>query len=428
MDAGQVGSLIFMVVLVVLSAYFSATETAFSSLNRARVKSRAEEGDAGSVLVLRLSEQYDKLLSTILIGNNIVNITLASVATVFFVRCIGQEGGPTVSTVVTTLIVLTFGEITPKSLAKEMPESFAHFSAPLLRVLMAVFTPVSFVFSKWKQWLSRLFSVKEASGVTEDELRIMVEEAEHGGGINEEESQLICSAIGFNDRTARDILVPRVDVEAVELTDSKEEIERVFRETQYSRLPVYDGTIDHIVGILLEKDFYASLYHTDTPTGQLLQSAVFVPESVKIGSLLRLLQKNKSHMAVVTDEYGGTVGIVTMEDILEELVGEIWDEHDEVVEEIRPDGEDRYRVLCSVGLDHLMEFFGLRQGAEEEASTVNGWVMEQLGKIPEPGDAFTYDRLRVTVLRAAERRAEELEITLRPEPGETSAPSEMPDA
>ena len=416
MGKDDIGSILLMIVLVALSAYFSATETAFSSLNRARVKSRADDGDARASLILRLSEQYDKLLSTILIGNNIVNITLASVGTIFFVNAIGAEGA-TVSTIVITLVVLIFGEISPKSLAKESPERFAAFSAPLLRVLMVVFTPASFVFAQWKKLLARLFAVKDAPAVTEDELLTMVEEAEHGGGINEAESELIRSAIEFNDRAARDILVPRVDVEAVALTDSKAQIAQVFADTNYSRLPVYDGTIDHIVGILLEKDFCNHVLHTDAPLSAALKPAVFVSEGMKISSLLRLLQKKKSHMAVVADEYGGTVGIVTMEDILEELVGEIWDEHDEAVEEIRPDGPNRYRVLCTIGLDHLLDFFHIRK--EPEAATVNGWVMEQLGKIPEQGDTFTYDRLTVRVLRVAERRAEELEIT--------AAPEESPD-
>ena len=408
----DIGAIITMVILVAFSAYFSATETAFSSLNRARIKSRAEDGDRRAALVLRLSEQYDKLLSTILIGNNIVNISLASIGTICFIRWLGNDGA-TVSTVVITVVVLIFGEISPKSLAKESPESFAGFSAPILRIIMVIFTPLSFLFSAWKKLLSKMFSVKDNSGVTEDELLIIVEEAQNGGGINKKEGELIRSAIEFNEHAAKDILVPRVDVEGIPVTATKEEIAEILSRTNYSRLPVYEESLDHIVGILLEKDFYNRVYTTKVPVKEIIKPAVFVSENMKISDLLHLLQRSKSLMAVVSDEYGGTVGIVTMEDILEELVGEIWDEHDEIVEEIKPIGKDKYRVLCTVGLDKLLNYFHIK--TEPEASSVNGWVMEQLGKIPEVGDLFIYGRLTVTVKKVQKRRAEVLEIVASPE-------------
>ncbi len=401
-----------MVALVIFSAFFSATETAFSTLNRVRIKTMAENGDFRAQRVLSLSDRYDNLLSTILVGNNIVNIGLASIATVFFVNLIGSEGA-TVSTAVITVVVLIFGEISPKSLAKESPERFAMFAAPVLRVLMILLTPVNFLFAQWKKFLSRVFVHRDDRKVTEDELLTIVQEAENEGGINEQESGLIRNAITFNDREARDVLVPRVDLEAVDQKDSKEKIAQMFAKTNYSRLPVYEESIDHIKGILLEKDFHNRAYQTDVPVTAILKPAVFVGESIKIRSLLQLLQQNKSHMAVVADEYGGTVGIVTMEDILEELVGEIWDEHDEVIQEIQKISDDCYHVLCTVGLDRLLEFFDVHQ--EPDAATVNGWVMEQLGKIPETGDKFAFDRLLVAVTRVDDRRAQELEITLLPE-------------
>ena len=407
-DSNHIGLILAFFVLLIFSAYFSATETAFSTLNRSRVKNRAENGDAKARLVLRLADQFDKLLSTILVGNNIVNISMASIATVFFVSLFGDRGA-TISTAVVTVLVLIFGEISPKSLAKESPERFADFSAPLLRVLMVILTPVNFLFSQWKKLLSHIIQSDDTPGVTEDELLTIVNEAEHDGGINPQESALIRNAIEFNEREAKDILVPRVDLEAVSVTDDIPTIANAFRSTNFSRLPVYDGTIDHIVGILLEKDFHNHIYGTNLPISTILKPAVFVNEGMEISRLLKLLQKNKAHMAIVADEYGGTVGIVTMEDILEELVGEIWDEHDEVVEEIQEVGPHQYRVLCTVGLDRLLDFFGIR--AEPDAATVNGWVMEQLGKIPEFGDTFTYDTLTVEVRRVSERRAEELLIT-----------------
>ena len=340
MDSHSIGTILAMVALVIFSAFFSATETAFSTLNRVRIKTMAENGDFRAQRVLSLSDRYDNLLSTILVGNNIVNIGLASIATVFFVNLIGSEGA-TVSTAVITVVVLIFGEISPKSLAKESPERFAMFAAPVLRVLMILLTPVNFLFAQWKKFLSRVFVHRDDRKVTEDELLTIVQEAENEGGINEQESGLIRNAITFNDREARDVLVPRVDLEAVDQKDSKEKIAQMFAKTNYSRLPVYEESIDHIKGILLEKDFHNRAYQTDVPVTAILKPAVFVGESIKIRSLLQLLQQNKSHMAVVADEYGGTVGIVTMEDILEELVGEIWDEHDEVIQEIQKISDDR---------------------------------------------------------------------------------------
>lgn len=415
MDSDRVSSIILMVVLVVLSAFFSATETAFSSMNRIKVKNQADNGDKKAKLMLKLADQYDKLLSTILIGNNIVNIALSSIATLFFVELLGASGA-TVSTAIITVIVLIFGEISPKSMAKEVPESFARFSAPIMKLLMWVMTPVTFLFSLWKKLLTKLIKVNNDTGMTEDELLTIVEEAEQGGGIDEEESELIRNAIEFTAREAKDILIPRVDVEAVEINDDRETIYQKFLETDYSRMPVYEDTIDHIVGVVVEKDFHHKVYDANGALADVIKPAVFISEGMELNAILKLLQKNKAHMAIVADEYGGTVGIVTMEDILEELVGEIWDEHDEVVEEIREIGPDCYQVLCTIGLDRLMSFFKIKE--EPNAATVNGWVMEQLGKIPEPGDTFEYDRLKVEVLRVVERRTEELRITAGPEPEE----------
>lgn len=376
------------------------------------MKNEADGGSKRAKQVLRLTEQFDKLQATVWIGDDIVNIALVSIATLFFMDLFGREHA-LFSAIGIMVIVLIVGEILPRSVAKGAPERVALFSAPIIRVLLWVLTPLSFLFSKWKQLLAKIFRFNTERAVTEDELLTIVEEAEQDGGINEQESELIRSAIEFNDREAKDILVPRVDIEAVDAKDSKEQIARTFAETNFSRLPMYEDTIDHIIGVLLEKDFHNRAYHTDVPVKSILKPALFVNESMKMPALLQLLQKNKAHMAVVADEYGGTVGIVTMEDILEELVGEIWDEHDEIVEEIHALSPETYRVLCTVGLDKLMDFFEVHE--TPEAATVNGWVMEQLGKIPEAGDLFVYDRLTVEVVRAEERRAEELKITVGPE-------------
>lgn len=411
MDSSDSIILVVMILLVVMSAFFSATETAFSSLNRIRMKNMAENGDKRAALTLRMAEQFDKLLSTILVGNNIVNIGLSSIATVMFIEWLADESlGPTVATIVITIVVLIFGEITPKSLAKESPEKFAMFAAPIMRVLLLILTPVNFLFAQWKKLLSKIVRSDEAPSITEEELLTIVEEAEQDGGINEEESELIRSAIEFNDLQAVDIFTPRVDIEAVSVAADKETIASKFNATGFSRLPVYDDTVDDIVGIIHLKDFYVHVYHRGEPLSKIIKPAVFITRSMKIYDLLRLLQKEKAHMAVIADEYGGTVGIVTMEDILEELVGEIWDEHDEVVEEFEKLGDDHYRIVCSANLEDLYDLFDMKAESDSDITTVSGWVMENLGRIPAEGDEFEAENLHVVVTKTDARRVVEIEV------------------
>lgn len=407
-----------LIVLVALSAYFSATETAFSSLNRIRIKNMASDGDKRAQLVLDLAHDYDKLLSTILIGNNIVNITSASLSTVLFVKWLG-DAGVSLSTVVMTVVVLIFGEISPKSLAKESPEKFAMLSAPVMHALVVVFTPLCFLFTQWKRLLSRVFHTDDSPGMTEEELLTIVEEAQQEGGIDEQESELIRSAIGFNDLKAVDIFTPRVDVTAVEKGATVDEIADTFADTGYSRLPVYEESIDDIVGIIHNKDFFSDVVKGGQPVESIIKPATFITQSIKIAELLRMLQKNKSHMAVITDEFGGTVGIVTMEDILEELVGEIWDEHDEVVEPIERVDEDTWRIVGSEELHKIEELFDLDD--ESEASTVGGWVLERMGRIPQEGDSFTYENLAVTVTKTDARRVLEITVHRLPESEDVQA-------
>ncbi len=417
-DPAGIRMLLLMLLLVFFSAYFSATETAFSSFNRIRIKNLADAGNRRAQLTLRLADNYDRLLSTILVGNNIVNILLASIATIYFVRLYGSGLGPTVSTIVTTVVVLIFGEISPKSLAKDHAESFVMATAPVLQGIVILLYPVNWLFSLWKRLLGRLFKSPGESAVTEQELLTIVDEAEQGGSLGEQESDLIRRVIGFNDREAVDILIPRVDVVGVELHASAEELAQLFRETGYSRLPVYEGTIDNIVGVVHQKNAFQHAGQHPTPADILLP-VVFVPPTMKIRLLLRQLQQDKTHLAVVSDEYGGTLGIVTMEDILEELVGEIWDEHDDVVETIRPAENGCSAVLCSMELEAMMEHFGCRTACE--AATVSGWVMECLGRIPAEGDAFTADGLQVTVTRVAANHPEEILVCPVPEGGGDTA-------
>ncbi len=387
--------IIAMLACVICSAYFSATETAFSSLNKTRIKTLAEDGHKRAKLVLKLSNDYDRLISTILIGNNIVNILAASLGTLMFVKLLGEDIGATVSTVVVTVVVLIFGEISPKSIAKDFPEKFAMFSAPIIQFLIWILTPLNFLFWLWKKFLSLFLKKKDDEKLSQAELLMFVEEVQEGGSIDTNEGHLLRNAIEFGDLKAEDILTHRVDLEALPVDATPEEVAEQFENSKFSRLPVYKEDIDHIVGILHLKDFYGINGITTQPISEIMTPPLFIHRTEKISDLLKQLQTTKSHMAVVVDEYGGTLGIVTMEDILEELVGDIWDEHDDVLEDVRNIGYDTYRVNCSMSMDDFCQQFDI--DAQSESSTVNGWISEQLDKIPEKGDKFSYKNLDITV-------------------------------
>lgn len=407
---GDTITLIIIILCIIMSGYFSATETAFSSLNRIRIKTMAEKGNKKAALVGNLSDQYDSMLSTILIGNNIVNIACSSLATVLFMKWVGEDLGPSVSTVVITVVVLIFGEVTPKSIAKESPEKFAMFAAPFLKSLMVVLTPFNYLFSLWKKLLSKLIKSDEDRGITEEEILTIVEEATQEGGIDEQEGTLIRSAIEFTELEAVDILTPRIDIEGVAVNSSKEEIAEIFTETGYSRLPVYEESMDHIVGIIYHKDFHNYVYHTEKKIEDIIRPVRFITKTKKIGDLLKELQQEKSHIAVVLDEFGGTVGIVTLEDILEELVGEIWDEHDEIVQAIIKTAEDEYEVLGSTNVAKLFEELDMDE--EVEVITVSGWIMDMLGRVPKKDDQVTYKEMQLTVLEMNGKRVEKAKLLI----------------
>ncbi len=408
--------IIMMAVCLLLSAYFSATETAFSSANTTRLKTLAEKGNGSAALALKLLEQYDRLLSTILIGNNIVNIATASIGTVLFVRHYG-DAGATISTVVVTVVVLIFGEISPKSIAKDCAEKCVMLSAPILRVFIWVLLPLNLLFSLWKKLLSRVFRLSGESKMSQEELLMLVDEVQQEGSIDRDEGELLKNAIGFSEQEAQDILIHRVDLAALPVTASKEEVAALFTQTKYSRLLVYDGSIDHILGTVHQKDFYVGCGVTDKPLRDIIAPPVFALENEPIRLLLKKLQQAKTHVAVVVDEYGGTCGIVTMEDILEELVGEIWDEHDEEEVFLRKLGPDTYAVDAAMDLADFAAYFHLK--TDSEMVSVSGWVMEQFGRVPEAGDSFACGDLRVQVTRVENHRIEEIHVER-----ETPAPAE----
>ena len=400
-----------LVILVGFSAFFSASETAFSSLNQIRLKSRAEDGDSSAARVLNMAEQCDKLLSTILIGNNIVNIAAASIGTILFTQMLGAERGATMSTIVLTIIVLIFGEVTPKSLAKEMPEKVATAVSPFLVLLMALMTPLTWLFTQWKKLLGHFVHSGEADTITEGELMTMVSEAENDGELTDRESELIRSAIEFDDVEVEEILTPRVDVVAVEDDIPLEELAQTFAESGYSRLPVYHGTIDNIIGVVHEKDFYIARLKKATKIDDLVVPTLYTTGSTQISQLLRTLREQHHHLAVVVDEYGGTEGIITLEDILEELVGEIWDEHDEVTEDFRKQSDGSWLVSGSASVDDLYEELDLPEEEDIDSNTVNGLVQEKTCHLPKVGDRFTLGEYDGVVTRTAKRRVTEVRLT-----------------
>lgn len=423
MDSSTVAMLAALVALVALSAYFSATETAFTSLNRIRLKTRADDGDKRAARTLALAADFDRLLSTLLIGNNIVNNVATTIGAVLFIQLIGSAKGPTVSATVLTVVILIFGEVTPKSLAKERPEAWAIVATPLLRVMAVLLTPVNFLFTQWKKLLRVLLRHQDDDGITEEELMGMVDQAETEGSLDQHESDLIRNAIEFNDMEVSEILTPRVDLEALADTATMEEAAAMYASSGFSRLPIYHDSIDNIIGVLHEKDFYAAYCRGAKRLSELKSSVLYTTETARISDLLRQLQQNKVHMAVVVDEYGGTQGIVTMEDIMEELVGEIWDEHDEVIEEFRKQSDGSYLVACSADLDDLYDLFDMKPSEEYDASSVSGWVMEEIGRVPDVGDRFRADGLEVCVTRVEHRRV--MEIRVRRLPKGDAAPEKV---
>lgn len=406
MDNQTILLIIILTGLILMSAFFSATETAFSTLNKIRLKTMVSNGNKKSKHVLELAEDYDTLLSTILIGNNIVNIGAASLATLIFVQYY-DEAGVTISTIVMTILVLIFGEISPKSLAKEAPESFAMFATPFVKLLTFVFAPLNWFFALWKKMLSKLVKIKDTRGITEEELITMVEEATSEGEIEQHEGDLIRNAIEFNDLDVSDVLTPRMELVAVSEEDSIELIHQLFTESGYSRLPVYRNSIDTIIGVIHLKDFF--LRKSSSPK-QFIKPVYHTTESVKISKLLHQLQEQKSHLAVVSDKFGGTVGIVTLEDIVEELVGEIWDEHDEVIMDIEEVESNVYLVFGRASLDKLFRVVDVDY--ETDIATVNGWVTRQLGHWPQKGDRFYFQNLEVEVCLVEALKAIQVRVTV----------------
>ncbi len=412
MDSTQITYIVVMAVCLLLSAFFSATEKAFTAMNKARMKTNAEQGKKSATLALKLGEKQDRLFATVYTCNTVSKITLAAFSILLFLPLFPRFG-TLVGVAVAAGAMLLFGEITPKALAKEAPEKFAMFASPVIQLLIWILFPITCFFAGWKFLLSKMFKSKEENKMSQEELLMLVEEVQQEGSIDQDESSLLKNVIEFTDLKASEILTHRVDIEGFPTDLPKSEIAKLFSETKFSRLLMYEEDLDHIVGVLHQKDFYAENGITEREVSELITEPLYIPEATKISDLLKQLQSNQAHLAVVVGEYGETVGIVTMEDILEELVGEIWDEHDEVVEVFHQIDDATCRMAGDVELSEFCEHFEIE--LESTSSTLNGWIAEQLSKIAEEGDSFVYKNLSVTVLETDSHRASFVEVVILPD-------------
>lgn len=413
--------IVLIVILIALSAFFSASETAISSVNRIRLKSMAENGSKGAERALKILKKYDKALTTILIGNNIVNIATSSVATILCIQLVGEKYGSLVATIAVTVIVLIFGEVMPKGIAKDHAEGVCIGVSAVITFLMVIFTPFSSFFILLKGAMGKLFHKKDSVSVTEEELMAIIDEIEDEGVLEQQESELVRSALQFDEITADEIITPRVRIVAVEVSDTAGKVREKFLSEQYSRMPVYEKNLDNIVGIINEKDFIREYENRgdELSVRELIQDTIYVPSMQKISEVLRLMQKRKCHMSVVLDQHGGTLGIVTMEDLLEELVGEIWDESDEVKSPVTTRSEREFDVYGEVSINSLRRFFEARDielHIESEANTVAGWALELFGSIPNSGDKTETEELVLTVLETRDLRVVKVKIELKDPP------------
>ena len=398
--------LVIIVILIALSAFCSCIETAFSCANNIRLKKFADAGNKKAKVALYIINNYDKALTAILILNNIVNLGCSSLATVVCLELFGDYGAA-ISTGATTLLVLTFGEVIPKCLGKEKSDSISMGVARILKVIMVVLTPFIFVFSKIKTLALKLFRIKQDdTTVTEDELKIIVESIEEQGVLEEQESQMVRSALDFDEKTAEEILTPRVDVTAIDIDEDINTITEIIRTQRYSRIPVYKGTVDNIVGILHSWDYMDEIIKGSTPDlKKLIIKPEFIFRTQKLSAILANFRKKKLHIAIVTDEYGGTLGILTMEDLLEEIVGEIWDEDEEIEQEFTKISDNKYKVSGDMELEDMLELFGKKlDDIDSESLTVGGFVFETLGTIPKKNEKFTRDGMEIKVVKVKDQR------------------------
>ncbi|HPX00030.1 MAG TPA: hemolysin family protein [Sedimentibacter sp.] len=408
MDDDGISQVAVLIIVLLTSAYFSAAETAFLNYNKSRMRNM-EANNKKAALVLNLEDNYDNLMSTILFFRSVLNVTAASLIIFIFSKLFVNKG-ILISTVIAIFIIMTAGELIPRGLANMAPDKTAMSCAPSMRLFMRICSPFNFILATLKKLIYRVFKAEEQPSVYEDDLRTVLDEVENEGVIDKSESDLIRSAIEFNETVAEDIYTPRIDIVGIEENESLESIKEKFILSGYSRLPVFSGGMDNIIGVLHEKDYYQALHRKEKDINKMVSKTIYVTPNKKISELLKELQISKAHMAIVIDEYGGTEGLITMEDIIEELVGEIWDEHDEVIEWFKKIGEDKYLVSCNADIDDMLDLFGIEVDDELDITTVNGFVTMMFEGIPEEGGRIVYKDLDITVTKAEAKRVIEIQV------------------
>ena len=414
-------SYILLVILIALSAFFSASETAYTTVNKIRLQNYVDAGSKKAKTALFIAENYDRTLTTILIGNNIVNIGASSIATLLFVKLFGPSGAA-ISTAVMTILILIFGEVLPKSFAKESSEKFAlAFSRPL-RILMTVFWPVVFLFIQLKKVAKHISPIKEEETptVTEQELKFIVESIEDEGVLEKQESELVQHALEFDEKTVQEVLTPRVDMTTLDIEDDLQTNIGLVLTERFSRIPVCRGTSDRIIGILHTKDLLEALVRGDAiDLASMVQPAFFVYKTKKLSSLLADFKRNKTHVAIVTDDYGGTVGMVTMADLLEELVGDIWDEDEEIIRDFVRIDSQHFLISGDLTIRELFDHLDLPfSNLESNHTSCGGWALEALGHIPQAGEAFRFKNMTLTIQEMDDQRVKKLSVYLAPQPEE----------
>ena len=414
-------SYILLVILIALSAFFSASETAYTTVNKIRLQNYVDAGSKKAKTALFIAENYDRTLTTILIGNNIVNIGASSIATLLFVKLFGPSGAA-ISTAVMTILILIFGEVLPKSFAKESSEKFAlAFSRPL-RILMTLFWPVVFLFIQLKKVAKHISPIKEEETptVTEQELKFIVESIEDEGVLEKQESELVQHALEFDEKTVQEVLTPRVDMTTLDIEDDLQTNIGLVLTERFCRLPVCRGTSDRIIGILHTKDLLEALVRGDAiDLASMVQPAFFVYKTKKLSSLLADFKRNKTHVAIVTDDYGGTVGMVTMEDLLEELVGDIWDEDEEIIRDFVRIDSQHFLISGDLTIRELFDHLDLPfSNLESNHTSCGGWALEALGHIPQAGEAFRFKNMTLTIQEMDDQRVKKLSVYLAPQPEE----------
>lgn len=408
-------NIIAIAALLVVSGFFSACEMAFSSVNKIRLKNYANQGNKKARLALSIASKFDNALTAILIGNNVVNIASASIGTMLFTDLFGDKGVG-IATIIMTIAVLIFGEILPKSVAKEHAEAVSLAVAGLLNICIIILTPFTWVFSHIRKLVGKVFKSSAASpSVTEDELKFIIEESEEQGVLEEQESDLVRSALEFDEIRIGEILRPRVNVVGVDVCQSTAEIQEIFLEEMYSRMPVFDKSIDNIVGIINQKDFFRMIVQGGASIKEIITDIIYISDLRPISEVLQEMQRRKIHMAVVLDQYGGTQGIVTLEDIIEELVGEIYDENDEVITMLYKISDNLYEISGELSINDMLEQLELPlESISSEVNSVGGWVMELLGRIPSIGDTITTGIFTLTVIKTDGQKLEKIKLSVAP--------------